>query len=97
MSVARTMILNFMSKEDCKKYQGIYEDFVTSLKTLGLEEFHLCKASEDSLLYFALYKSEKSAEQIITKANEWREKYDFKLKDTIVFDAELVKSVKFKT
>ena len=47
------------------------------------------RASPTSLLYFSLVKTEEGAQEILRRANQWREKYDFKV-EVITFDGEVL-------
>ena len=89
MAVARTNIINFFSEEDFDKYFVLHKEFVKTLDDCGLLEATYVRASPTSLLYFSLVKTEEGAEEILRRANKWREKYDFKV-DVITFDGEVL-------
>ena len=89
MAVARTNIINFFSEEDLDEYFLRHKEFAKSLDDCGLLDATYVRASPTSLLYFSLVKTEESAEEILRRANQWREKYDFKV-DVITFDGEIL-------
>ena len=89
MAVARTNIINFLSKEDFDKYFALHKEFAKSLSDCGLLEATYVRASQTSLLYFSIVQTEEDAKEILRRANEWRNKYDFKV-EVITFDGEIL-------
>ena len=89
MAVARTNIINFFSQEDFDKYFALHKEFAKSLKECGLLEATYVRASSTSLLYFSIVATEEGAQEILRRANQWREKYAFKV-DVITFDGEIL-------
>ena len=47
-----------------------------------------------SVLTFAIVDKKENFETISTKANQWREKFAFDIHDTLVFDGDLIDSVR---
>ena len=89
MAVARTNIINFLSEEDFDKYFALHKEFAKSLNDCGLLEATYVRASQTSLLYFSIVQTEEDAEEILRRANRWRDKYNFKV-EVITFDGEIL-------
>ena len=69
------------------------------MKTLeieGIQEIHWVRATPESLLIFSILKSKEHADVIKGIANKWREQHDFDNHDTLVFDGDLIESVRRK-
>ena len=67
------------------------------MKTLeieGIQEIHWVRATPESLLIFSILKSKEHADAIKEIANKWREQNDFDIHDTLVFDSDLIESVR---
>ena len=67
------------------------------MKTLqieGIQEIHWVRATPKSLLIFSILKSKEHADVIKGIANKWREQQDFEIHDTLVFDGDLIDSVR---
>ena len=94
MSITRTDIFNFKSETECDKYIASHREFMKSLEIEGIQEIHWVRATPESLLIFSILKSKEDADVIKSKANEWREKYKFNIHDMLVFDGELIESLK---
>ena len=94
MSITRTDIFNFKSETECDKYIASHREFMKSLEIEGIQEIHWVRATPESLLIFSILKSKEDADLIKSKANEWREKYKFNIHDMLVFDGELIESLK---
>ena len=65
-----------------------------ALEVEGIQEIHWVRATPESLLIFSILKSKEHADVIKGIANNWREKNDFGIHDTLVFDGELIESVR---
>ena len=63
-----------------------------ALEVEGIQEIHWVRATSESLLIFSILKSKEHADVIKGIANMWREKHNFDIYDTIVFDGELIGS-----
>ena len=62
----------------------------------GIQEIHWVRATPVSVLTFAIVDTKENFETIITKANQWREKFAFDIQDMLVFDGDLIESVRRK-
>ena len=94
MSITRTDIFNFKSKAECDKYIASYKEFMQTLEVEGIQEIHWVRATPESLLIFSILKSKEHADVMKGIANKWREKHDFGIHDTLVFDGELIDSLR---
>ena len=65
-----------------------------AIEVEGIQEIHWVRATPESLLIFSILKSKEHAYVIKGIANKWREKHDFGIHDTIVFDGELIESLR---
>ena len=96
MSITVTNIFNFKSQTECEKYVASHRDFIKSLKfeVEVIQEIHWVRATPDSLLTFAIVDSKENFETISIKANQWREKFGFDIHDMLVFDGDLIESLR---
>ena len=60
----------------------------------GIQEIHWVRATPESLLIFSILKSKEHADVIKGIANKWREQHDFDIHDMLVFDGDLIESVR---
>ena len=60
----------------------------------GIQEINLVRVTPVSLLTFAIVDTKEHFETISTKANQWREKFAFDIHDMLVFDGDLIESVR---
>ena len=65
-----------------------------AIEVEGIQEIHWVRATPESLLIFFIFKSKEHADVIKGIANKQREKYDFGIHDTLVFDGQLIESVR---
>ena len=94
MSITRTDIFNFKSKTECDKYIASHKEFMQALEVEGIQEIHWVRATPVSVLTFAIVDTKENFETISTKANQWREKFAFDIHDMLVFDGDLIESVR---
>ena len=94
MSITRTDIVNFKSKAECDKYIASHKEFMQALCVEGIQEINWVRATPESVLIFSILKSKEHADAIKEIANKWREQHDFGIHDTIVFDGELIDSLR---
>ena len=94
MSITRTDIFNFKSKTECDKYFASHKEFMQALEVEGIQEIHWVRATPVSVLTFAIVDTKENFETISTKANQWREKFAFDIHDMLVFDGDLIESVR---
>ena len=65
-----------------------------ALEVEGIHEIHWVRATPESLLIFSILKSKEHADVIKEIANKWREQQDFDIHEMIVFDGELIESLR---
>ena len=65
-----------------------------ALEVEGIQEIHWVRATPESLLIFSILKSKEHADVIKGIANKWREKFAFDIYDMLVFDGDLIESVR---
>ena len=65
-----------------------------AIEVEGIQEIHWVRATPESLLIFSILKSKEHADVIKGLANKWREKHDFGIHDTLVFDGDLIESLR---
>ena len=65
-----------------------------ALEVEGIQEIHWVRATPESLLIFSILKSKEYADVIKGIANKWREHHDIGIHDTLVFDGELIESLR---
>ena len=96
LSITVTNIFNFKSQTECEKYIASHRDFIKSLKfdIEGIQEIHWVRAIPVSVLTFAIVDTIENFETISTKLNQWREKLAFDIHDMLVFDGDLIGSVR---
>ena len=95
MSIFRNFVINFKSKQDCETYLQQSKEFYPSLRNNGIEQMFVGRATEDSIIMFAIFDTDESAKAVINKTSEWREICDFKITDSIVLDGKLEEHYKF--
>ena len=54
----------------------------------------MVRATPVSVLTFAIVDTKENFETISIKANQWREKFAFDIHDMLVFDGDLIESVR---
>ena len=96
LSITVTNIFNFKSQTECEKYISSHRDFIKSSKVevKGIQEIHWVRAKLLSVLTFAIVDSKANFETISIKANQWREKFAIDIHDMLVFDGDLIESVR---
>ena len=62
----------------------------------GIQEIHWVRATPVSVLTFAIVDTKENFETTSTKANQWREKFAIDIQDKLVFDGDLIESVRRK-
>ena len=65
-----------------------------AIEVEGIQEIHWVRATPESLLIFSILKSKEHADVIKGIANKWREQHDFGIHDMLVFDGDLIESVR---
>ena len=65
-----------------------------ALQVEGIQEIHWVRATQESLLIFSILKSKEHADVIKEIANKWREQHNFDIYDMLVFDGELIESLR---
>ena len=93
MPVGRTMIINFENEEECERYISVYKELIPTFTNLGALEITFVKASSVSILVFAVIDTQENADKIISTSSQWRNKKNFRVLDTIVFDGEIIEIV----
>ena len=93
MPVGRTMIINFQDEVECERYISVYKELIPTFTNLGALDRTFVKASSVSILIFAVIDTQENANKIISASSHWREKQNFKVSDTIVFDGEIIEIV----
>jgi len=94
LSITRTDIFNFKSETECDKYISNHKEFMKKLEIEGIQEIHWVRATPESLLIFSILKSKEHADVIKGIANKWREQNDFGIHDMLVFDGDLIESLR---
>ena len=89
MGLFRNFVINFKSKDDCENYLIRSKDFYPSLKGMGMQNMTVCRLTEDSLLMFAVFNTDKDALAVIEKTSEWRKINRFEFLDIIVLDGKI--------
>ena len=59
----------------------------------GLLEITWVRASPESVLMFVIFELRKKVIYFL-EMSEWREQYDFKITDTIVFDGDVIQQLR---
>ena len=95
MSIFRNFVINFKSKQDCEIYLKRSKEFYPSLKDNGMQQMFVGRATEDSIIMFAVFDTDESAKAIIDKTSEWRKTHDFEITDSIVLDGKLEEHYKY--
>ena len=60
-----------------------------------MQQMFVGRATEDSIIMFAVFDNDESAKAIINKTSEWRKTYDFEITDSIVLDGKLEEHYKY--
>ena len=63
-----------------------------TLEIEGMQEIHWVRATPESLLIFSILKPKEHADVIKGIANNWREQNEFSIRDTLIFEGELIGS-----
>ena len=71
-----------------------HKEFMKKLEIEGIHKIYWERAIPESLLIFSILKSKEHADLIKEIANKWREQNDFDIHDTLVFDGDLIESVR---
>ena len=67
---------------------------VPELLERGLLEITWVRASPASVLMFVIFETKEKGDLLFNEMSKWREKYDFKITDTIVFDGDVIQQLK---
>ena len=65
------------------------KDFYVSLNGMGVQNMTVCRLTEDSLLMFGVFDTDKEAQAVIEKTTEWRKINRFEFLDIIVLDGKI--------
>ena len=71
----------------------ILPKFPNSLER-GLLEITWVRASPESVLMFVIFETKKKGDLLFKEMSEWREQFDFKITDTIVFDGDVIQQLR---
>ena len=94
MSVGRVGRFNFFTGADCEKLSTMPTTKVPELLERGLLEIAWVRASPESVLMFVIFETKKKGDLLFSEMSEWREQYDFKITDTIVFDGDVIQQLR---
>ena len=94
MSVGRVGMFNFFTKADCEKFIAMHTTKVPELFERGLLEITWVRASPASVLMFVIFETKEKGDLLFNEMSKWREKYDFKITDTIVFDGDVIQQLR---
>ena len=89
MGIFRNFVINFKSQDDCENYLIRSKDFYPTLKGMGMQYMTVCRLTEDSLLMFGVFDTDKDAQAVIEKTTEWRKINRFEFLDIIVLDGKI--------
>ena len=67
---------------------------VPELLERGLLEITWVRASPDPVLMFIIFETKEKGDLLFKIMSEWREQYDFKITDTIVFDGDVIQQLR---
>ena len=67
---------------------------VLELSERALLEITWVCASLESVLVFVIFEIKEKGGVLFKEMSEWREQYDFKITDTIVFDGDVIKQLR---
>ena len=70
------------------KYQTCLQEVFR--KSLG------SRASDESILMFAIFETKEVEDQLFRKMSEWRKQYDFRVTNTIVFYGDVIDQLRGK-
>ena len=65
-----------------------------AIEVEGIQEIHWVRATPESLLIFSILKSKEHADVIKGIVNKWRAQQDFGIHDNLVFDGDLIESIR---
>ena len=94
MSVGRVGMFNFFTEADCEKFIAKHKNKVPELLARGLLEITSVRASPESVLMFVIFETKEKGDLLFSEMSKWREKYDFKITDTIVFDGDVIQQLR---
>ena len=94
MSVGRVGMFNFFTEADCEKFIAMHTTKVPELLERGLLEITWVRASPASVLMFVIFETKEKGDLLFKEMSEWREQYDFKITDTIVFDGDVIQQLR---
>ena len=94
MRVGRVGMFNFFTEADCEKFISMHTTKVPELLERGLLEITWVRASSDSVLMFVIFETKEKGDELFSEMSEWRERYDFKIIDTIVFDGDVIQQLR---
>ena len=94
MSVGRVGMFNFFTEVDCEKFIAMHTTKVPELFERGLLEITWVRASPASVLMFVIFETKEKGDLLFNEMSKWREKYDFKITDTIVFDGDVIQQLR---
>ena len=72
----------------------MYTTKVLELLERGLLEVTWVCASLESVLMFVIFETKEKGDLLFKEMSEWREQYDFKITDTIVFDGDVIQQLR---
>ena len=94
MSVGWVGMFNFFTEADCEKFIAMHTTKVPELLERGLLEISWVCASLESVLVFVIFEIKEKGDVLFKEMSEWREQYDFKITDTIVFDGDVIQQLR---
>ena len=95
MSIDRVGMFNFFSTEaDCEKFIAMNTTKVPELLERGLLEITWVRASPESVLMFVIFETKEKGDLLLSEMSEWREQYDFKITDTVIFDGNVIQQLR---
>ena len=86
--------LTFSTEADCEKFIAMHTTKVPELLERGLLEITWVRASPDSVLMFVIFETKEKGDLLFSEMSKWREQYDFKITDTIVFDGDVIQQLR---
>ena len=94
MSVGRVGIFNSFTEAECEKFIAMHTTKVPKLLERVLLEITWVRASPDSFLMFVIFETKGKGDLLFSEMSKWREQYDFKITDTIVFDVDVIQQLR---
>ena len=94
MSVGRVGMFNFFTEADCEKFIAMNTTKILEHLERGLLEITWVCASLESVLMFVIFETKEKGDVLFKEMSEWREQYDFKITDTIVFDGDVIQQLR---